>query len=123
MHRYASVNVPIFSLACVAYGVALLASSGDAYQAPAFSVAFRFVPRPWWGVAFIAVGVLAVVVLHYLTVFLLASTVATWAAFVFAASVTQPGVPPSASIWSAGIAAALLVSIARRGIRSGPPRR
>jgi hypothetical protein len=114
--RYGSVNVPITSAAAVVYGSILLAADPLSFTAPAFQQGpFLLAERPWWGVAFIASGLLALAMRHVLALLPLLLVVCGWAISLLLASMTVKGVPPTASVWPMALAVQLLWSVSIRG--------
>lgn len=114
--RYGSVNVPITSAAAVVYGIILLTADPKPFALPAFQQGpFLLLDRPWWGVAFIASGLLALALRHILALFPLLLVICGWAISLLLVSLTVEGVPRTAAVWPLALALQLLWSVSIRG--------
>jgi hypothetical protein len=120
VRRYGSVNVPIFSIGVIIYGAVMVLAPLQSFRAIAYRQGpFLLVGQRWWGLAFVAAGVTALMVRHLLAVFPLLLVVSGWAVAMLIAAATVDGVSPVAGIFPAMVAVALLVSVSIRGFR--PP--
>lgn len=117
MLRYGSINVPITAVGAVVLGIILLTSPATSFTNPAFQQGpFLLAGQHYWGAAFIAVGLAALLVRHLLGVFPLVVAVCGWAISMVLAALTVDGVAPTAGLAWAVIATQLLVSISVRGV-------
>lgn len=116
--RYGSVGVPILALSALVYGMLLVAVPDD-FTAHAYEYAFQW---PWsgpraWGVLFVAAGVLAILWVHWVSVFLLCASVASWGGFLLTAVIAGIAEGPGGWVWPLGFSTATIVAVARKGIR------
>lgn len=117
MPRYGSVNVPITSVGVIVYGIILLTSPAASFVAKAYQQGpFLLAGQHWWGVGFVAAGLLALGIRHLLAVFPLLLFVSGWAISMALAAAAVEGVSPVAGIAWGIIAAELLVSVSVRGV-------
>jgi hypothetical protein len=120
VRRYGSVNVPIFSLGLIIYGAVMVLAPLQSFHALVYQEGpFLLAGQRWWGLAFVASSVIALMVRHLLAIFPLLLVVSGWAVAMLIAAATVDGVSPVAGIFPAMVAVALLVSVSIRGFR--PP--